>query len=263
MKRTRKWFIIALFILVLSKGIRTQTDGVSFAKTVRCMEAREEWETASPVAIDPMRYTYLGSGVQFYAFLSEDGTTVLKLFKHYHIGPPTPLLKKLPFTASVVEAREKRMESIFKSALFSASHCRKETGVVALQINPSKKLLPILEVKDKIGVRHHVDLNRTPFVLQRHADPFFETLETLSPSEIAKAISQLVETLKTFDSSDHLLSTNYGFCEKVPCAIDIGSLKKRVHPATKRDLYFLTLQLRQWLEQRYPQQIPTLDEAIG
>jgi hypothetical protein len=226
------------------------------------MESREEWEAQSP-PLSPKRYTYLGSGVQCYAFLSEDGKSVLKLFKHYHLWPSTSLLKKLPFTTGVVRAREKRMESIFNSAHFAAQHLGKETAVLALQINPSKVHLPTVEIKDKIGVSHLVDLNKTPFLLQKRATPFFETLEKLTPTEIETTITQLVEALKTFDSSDHLLSTNFGFCEGMPCAIDVGSLKKRTRPASRKELYFLTLQLRDWLLSRHPQQVAKLDEAIG
>jgi len=226
------------------------------------MDKREEWEAQSAAAC-PKRFTYLGSGVQCYAFLSEDGKSVLKLFKHYHLWPSTSLLKKLPFTAGIVRAREKRMESIFNSAHFAAQHLEKETGILALQINLSKKRLPTVEVKDKIGVTHQVDLNKTPFLLQKRATPFFEALEKFTTEEIETTITQLVETLKTFDSSDHLLSTNFGFCEGMPCAIDVGSLKKRTRPASRKELYFLTLQLRDWLLSRHPDQVAKLNEAIG
>ena len=71
--------IIALFVLVLSKAIRTQTDGFSLAKTTRCMQERPEWETPA-AAIEPSRFKFLGSGVQFSVWYQKAGDQCHALF---------------------------------------------------------------------------------------------------------------------------------------------------------------------------------------
>ncbi len=95
-------------------------------------------------------FTFLGRGVQCYAFLSADGTTVLKLFKHHHFGLPSDLLHYLPGSKSVLQKRNRRLQHIYKSALIAASWLKNESGILYLHLEKTPDCHPTVIVCDKL-----------------------------------------------------------------------------------------------------------------
>jgi hypothetical protein len=180
-----KFLFFILAFIALGKLCRTQTGGFKTVKTVGDMPYNSAWEMSSftqEQAVQEVlkqKFYFLGSGVQSYAFISEDGKSVLKLFKHYHMWPNTQLLRKvhLPFHLNewcekTIQEREKRMSCIFSSCKIAFEDCPEETGVYYLSLNLEKKE-GSLTLIDKLGIAHTLDTKNTPFLLQKKAIPLF------------------------------------------------------------------------------------------
>ena len=97
-KRIRLPFfkITLLLVLVIIGGYYcfVQLSGFSPKKILSDFSEHPDWNTSPSLsdhsAIEKVLdqpFFYLGKGVQCYAFISQDGTTVLKFFKHYHMWP--------------------------------------------------------------------------------------------------------------------------------------------------------------------------------
>jgi len=268
MKVWTKFFLAALLFLGMEKLIRTQTDGFRIEKTKADFPYRKEWEVENPSEFKQQPYYFLGSGVQCYAFLSEDQTTVLKIFKHYHMTPSSQILAKIPlpkfldpFRKKVLKGREKRMESIFSSNLIAFQELPQQTGVIHLNINPKEERYPKLTIYDKIGVRHTLDLNHTPFVLQRKADLIFSYLQN-HKEETQEIIDSLFSCITHrcnlgIANNDPIVYRNFGIHNKKVVEIDVGSFAKNPYMKNplpfKREVFYETLELREWIAQHVPE----------
>lgn len=188
-------------------------------------------------------FTFLGSGVQCYAFLSQDGTTVLKVFKHYHNLPITGFLKGMPLPSPLHELRErilakreKRLQSIFSSCEIAFSLCKDETGLIFLHLQPTQTFHANLTLIDKLGIAYKVDLDTTAFVLQKKAEMFAEKMARLrskhADTEIQKhldAVASLIRNrcAKGVENSDLHFERNIGFIGQQAVEVDIGSFRMR------------------------------------
>lgn len=218
-------------------------------------------------------FYFIGSGVQCYAFISQDQKVILKFFKHHHLGPSTRWLQKfpVPFKAKIIANREKRMRQLFKSSQIAYDSLREETGLFYLHISPTKGRHHSISIFDKIGVRHQVNLDETPFVLQKRARLFPETLNALfskqdlcGAKEALRSLMKLTSTYvdKGVKSKDCKIDKNFGFIDKQALQIDIGSFVRRSNvkklELKKIELEKMAKRLTRWIEKYFPQ---CLDEC--
>lgn len=280
MKQIYKILFACILIVSTERLIRTQTHGFRVEKTLSDYPYAKEWEVetkgAGPPALDQPFY-FLGSGVQCYAFLSEDQTTVLKLFKHYHAGIRSTLLRKIPLPKflspireKILERRYKRMESIFSSARIAYEQLAEQTGVLYLNVNPGKGDLGQITLYDKIGIRYEIDLNKTPFLLQKKADLLISYLEE-NPKETLNVIDSLFSCIQNrnhlgIGNSDPRLYSNFGIFEGKVLEIDIGSfflspnMKTPLH--AKREIFHETQEFKQWLQAHAPETNAYFEEKL-
>jgi len=239
---------------------RLKTHGLRLPKThFDCVEAASGQNRDVEItdrALDQPFY-FLGSGAQFYAFASQDGTLVLKLFKHYHVGLPSRHLKALSLPGflegwrdNVLARRYARMEKIFKSAELAYEELKEQTGLLHLRLLPGNKTYPQITLYDNIGIAHQFDLNKAPFALQKRADLLFPYL-TSHPertSTITDSLKDCIDTRTTkgIANTDPLLHLNFGVVNGKVVEIDIGSFaREEVDPETVIDEQ--TLALKQWI----------------
>lgn len=183
-------------------------------------------ETAEIAPILQQRFFYLGEGSQIYAFLSNDGKTVLKLFKAKHNKP-------YKWHRIFQEFKTKDWsQSQYKWKLKFQDTCRRyrmafmdlkeETGLIYIHFQHTP--LPLLvELRDKYTFQ--IDLAKYPFILQKKA--------VLAPDYIRKnpvgvqALKDFfqIRTLKGFSDPRQTLSKNYGFVEDQPIQIDPGKIE--------------------------------------
>lgn len=258
---------IALFILV-ERFCHRQTEGFRMQKIASDLSYREEWATPPPPeevkALLAQPYRYLGSGGQCYAFASEDGTAVIKFFKHHHMKP-------LPFSIEK-KKRQERLETIFGSFKIAYDRLKEETGMLYLQLNRREDFQKPLILIDPIGIHHSVDPNQMTFALQKRATLAFPTLQALIDSgktEEAKThlISLIDLIIKRTQAHvadfDPIIKRNMGFIDGKAVEIDLGSFlndDNLSNPiAQRRVLFFETLKMRSWLKKRAPDLLSFFD----
>jgi hypothetical protein len=271
--------VLVLFV-ALERFCRLQTAGFRIQKVIGESIAKQQ------TVLDPslrsllsQPYFFLGSGVQCYAFVSEDGQYVLKLLKHYHMPPRTEWLRQMPlppflesWRSTLVEEREKRLASIVNSHCLAWEQLAEETGLVHVQIQALGEPC-VVTLYDKIGVLHKLSLRQTPFVLQKRADLVFASLEQSfsNPEEAKTKIDSLLRIIasrcrKGISNTDPIIHRNFGFIGTKAIEIDAGSFVEGVvvtDPlALRKEIYFETLELQEWLAEKRPELAGYLWEKI-
>ncbi|MBI2743405.1 MAG: hypothetical protein HYX48_05755 [Chlamydiales bacterium] len=233
-------------------------------------------EEASFGSLLQQRFTFLGSGVQCYAFLGEDNETVLKVFKHYHNMPITGLVKTIPLPSalekwrdSIRERRERRLNAIFSSCEIAGHEFKEETGVIGIHLEPTTSLKQKITLIDKLGITHEIDADTTAFVLQKRVEMLPEKIGP--KEEMQKRLKSLVELIamrckKGVLNLDLRIERNIGFIGDRAIEVDIGSYKKQEpkrssHPYRKEVKRELS-RLREWTEEHYPELLADVDHEI-
>lgn len=161
-----------------------------------------------PQALD-QPYRYLSAGNQTYAFVSEDGKYVLKLFRN---------------TSSAQKA--------LQGYTLAYTEFKEETALFSLHFAQTTNLKKTVEVKTRWGRKYTLDLDTTCFVLQEKAELIFPYLKRLRKNEELKAaITSLLSLVqqreeKGIADRDKAVSHNYGFVGTRPVQIDGGYLFK-------------------------------------
>ncbi len=227
-----------------------QTGGFSVNKIYSDHPFEEKWEVATQTS-DALSqpFYFLGSGVQYYAFISEDQKTVLKIVKPYHFCPNF-ILSKLPLP-KIKAARQRRLDAIFQSAKIAYEELKEETGLLFLHLNRTQGKFSKIKLYDKLAICHEVSLDNSAFVLQKKAEPFF------SNSDLKQMIDKTFALIrkrseKGIANSDAVLSKNFGFSQDEAIEIDIGSFTKNSHIAKpyaiRREILLETHELRNQLK---------------
>ncbi len=264
-----------------------KTDGFALYKVLSSLAYNPAWDVGpqDPPALSKIfdqPFHYLAKGAQSYVFVSEDGETVIKFFRIYHLQPPLWLtslafpLPLQPFKLSKMIAKAEELDKDFQSYKIAYEEMKEETGLLYLHLNKTSHLKKTLTLYDKIGVVYHLDLDQMEFLVQRRATLVYPAIDALAKTEgteaAKEAITSLVNLLmqrckKGIFDKDPDLNTNFGFIGKTPLQIDIGRYRlatARQDPAIYRDeIVRITDNFRQWLDQSYPPLSEHLLEEIN
>lgn len=234
----------------------------------------ERFAQLTPLLDQP--FYFLSSGGTSFAFLGKDGKTILKLFKHQHLTLHSWLLhfclpgisdalriKKILFTEE--KHHHKRVPFFFTSCAIAYEELCEETGLLFLTLHRDPRFSKTAALIDRLGFSLKIDLSQTEFAIQRCVIPLFDYLSPLIKNghmeEAKQAIDSLVSLLRTRCSKgiadrDPHLGLNFGFIDGQAIEYDIGSFSRDPgfsHPAhVKKELFFATYELRQWLEKHSP-----------
>ncbi len=216
-------------------------------------------------------FRFLGSGSQSYAFISEDGQYILKVFKQHHFIIPS-FLKKIPLPKLVrmpcdnlVDFQEKKREQFIKSCVIASHELKEETGTLYAHLAPSTELGFSLTVIDKLNIAHTLSADQLQFVVQRKADLVIPTLRKLTQEgrieEAKECIHSLISLIQTrsrkgIGDRDPVIRRNFGFIQGQAVEIDIGSYYQnpflKVEPLHTRAVYFELKNLHSWLDCHFP-----------
>lgn len=231
------------------------------------------------------KYTYLGKGNQAFVFLSEDKKHVLKVFrplfpsfqisifgKKYRFRP-----LKLPFAKTLMEkiyAQEfaEQKEKDLQSFVNAYAFLKEETGLEYLHLAKTKPLGEKLELYDKIGVQHLLNLDNTCFLVQKKTDLLYPTLASfLQKNEIDKA-KELLASFVNFSYGlikkgvDHPTSIerNLGCIGLSPFQIDVGRVFIKDLPLDTQIEQFIqtTQHMSKWISAKAPDLEPYLKSLI-
>ena len=159
---------VALFpLLLLAVGLSfcCRHRGFSVDKITSKLFYEEDWEI-EPLSqkeqeflqqdVFGQTFYYLGAGLQWYAFVSEDQKYVLKFFKMHHLMPKD-WLNNFPFSLfenyrfKHVDKKKQLLEVIFNSVKFSYDHIKRETGLIYVHLNKTHLLKQKIHLIDQSG----------------------------------------------------------------------------------------------------------------
>lgn len=281
MKLWKKISLFLVLFLAAERFCRSQTEGFRIGKTLSDYPYQKKWEIAFSTEQEEnvqkllaQPFHFLGSGVQSYAFLGEDGETVLKIFKPFHMWPPNHILKQLPLPSGtknkIVSDRNRRVEAIFQSAKIAYENLKEKTALVYLHLNTTKEKFTPITLYDKLGIKHTASLDQSAFALQKKAElmlPYFKE----HPDEGKQIIGQLFELIilrckKGIANSDPVFHKNFGLSEGKVVEIDIGSFSfnpflQKTH-LIKKEILYETLTLKTVLEEQFPELLEYYNEHL-
>lgn len=262
------------------------TDDIRLANMIYEMPHHKEWEISPPPvgeqaqidAILSQPFHYIGKGAQAYAFASADDQYVLKLFKFKHLKPswfvdllpPFGPLKK--YKDSQVERKRRKLEGVFEGYRLAYDVHKKPSGILFIHLNPTDNLHKTVLIRDKIGLAHHIDVDKFVFILQEKAQTTRTVINKLLNEgnvEEAKARIGQIFTLylseyeKGIWDHDHGVMHNTGFVGARPIHLDVGKLSeapemkeaKFSHPDLERIAY----KFHTWARIHQPQYSRSLD----
>ena len=288
--RRARWLLFLLCFLAVERFCHWQTEGFRLHKVASTLTYRSDWEAAPLPAEEQAQidkilsqpFHFLGSGGQCYALLSEDGETVMKLFKHHHMRPVSWLNKIwLPFflegqRQKIVKSRIERLEFIFGSCKLAYDQFKEGTGLLYIHLNKTDEWHRSLTVVDKVGIAHKLDLDQTEFALQKRASLALPTLDTLmarGDTEGAKrAIDSLLQLIidrskAGIGDRDPVIKRNFGYIGDRAIEIDLGSYFKdeylKAPPGYHRALFLEAQKLNKWIHKHHPSLYKHLDEKIS
>lgn len=295
--------------LGLEQLIDLQTKGFCLQKILATdLPYNPQWEI-SPLTEEQKKevdrvlqqpFRLIGSGSECFAFVSEDGKTVIKFFKlsfarpfYYHRGlfsedhsayagtlSNHPLTKQKwiapldQYRKRLLGIREFRLTRTFSSCKLAYDRLQEETGVFYLHLNPTDEFHRNLTLIDKNGIAYEVPIDESKFLLQRKAEPLEKHFKRLVQEQRYEDAQESIDSLfrliinrckKGFFDRD-FINRNLGYMDNCAIEIDLGSFIPDPHMAEpmacKKELYFATLELREWLEEHAPELLSYFDTKL-
>ena len=277
MRLALKIFFIALAAIGVERLCHKATDGFAMVNVYPPHDDNSAWQTSDPLDLHSSTYRYYASGSQSYVFLSEDGKTVLKLFKFQHMRIP-PWLEYFPSNTYLATKQAKKrqvLEKTFNSISIAYNLLRQETGLLFIHLAPTNHLETQVTLIDKIGKKHLLDLDTVPFLLQKKGTLAYDTIDAwMEKGEIEKAKTGIQNLLtlalqrckKGIFDKDPDFSTNFGFIENIPFHIDFGRFTldpQEKDPSVHRpEMIRITQDFRHWIEKNHSDLLPYFDKQL-
>ncbi len=211
----RVLLLISVFVIlfIVTKWSVANTDDFRISNVQYEVPYHPEWEVESLAPVQKhllnhilhQHFTYLGKGDQCYAFLSEDGKWVLKMFIVKHLKP-SPLFTLIPSVGKLQEYKqsielEKRqqLEGLLNSYKLAYDVYRPESGCLYMHFNNSQRLNRAVSVTDKLGREWTVDLDPLAFVIQQRAVPLRDEMDQLlSRDNVRRAKKRIRQTIALY-----------------------------------------------------------------
>lgn len=280
-----KGFVCFLIFGAIGLFCHRQTAGFSLGNMRSNVSYHPEWVTESvseqACTILKHSFSYLGKGKQSFAFVSDDGQYVLKLFRHDRISRhfwldnwPCPAFLQ-NYRKEKLEKRELRLHRNLGGYKLAFDVLKEESGLLFVHLNQTENLLPQVVLYDKIGIRHLLNLDQMTFVLQKRANLLYPTIDKLlKEGQIEKARSLvrkigkllLLRCQKGVVDEDPGIHKNLGILGEEPIFIDLGSFEKYSDisnaPTYRENLLFATEKFKLWLQEKHPAFLPLFEEEM-
>jgi hypothetical protein len=228
------------------------------------------------------KFTWVGHGHQVYAFGSADGKYVLKIFKIHKLRPSwiESVLTYVPFSNSYrnyrIEKRLRREERLFKGYRVAYDYDRDHTGLLYVHLNTQKNKQLFVNLQDRFGISHKINLEETIFAIQERAKKTKDVLKELLDNgkvDLAKMhINQLLkmylaEYQRGIVDRDHNVVHNTGFVGMRPIRLDVGRLTlddEIKNPVVyQKDLdNVIHKRILPWVKKNYPQYYVSIKESV-
>jgi hypothetical protein len=259
---------LALFLIAfnfLEHFAHKKTDGFSLQRIQFAAPLLQGNSEQLPELNQP--FHYLDCGNQCYAFVSEDSRYVLKFFKYAKPSVPRffttlPVLNHFkPFRPHRFEKQLWKRERDFHGYQLAYNSFREETGLIAVHLDPIHHNYPTITLIDKLHCAHALDLNCTPFILQRKAIPIYKQLRAWVASgqtgEAKLGIASLINLLKkrmanNLQDDDVHFYSNFGFIGNQAIQLDPGHFIQGTVPNPELEMKTITSELTVWCGKHAP-----------
>lgn len=287
MKKLSLYLLLGILLYFLPGLCKKATDGFSIALITSTFPEGMQWNSTCRTEPNELKdalnqpYRYLGCGGQCFAFISQDKRYVIKFFKTHFTSFGSLFLQTLPWRSKAFKQRKIeralfKLHRDFNSYAIASTDLQEETGIVYMHLNKSSDLHKQLHITDKIGIHYTLDLDRFEFAVQRRAEPAYAYIDSLIHSGALEEAKVAVRSLLTLsltrcqkgihDEDAKLERDNFGFLDDKPICIDIGRFVRdssRQDPCVyRKDLQEIALQLRSWIQGKYPHLVEHFEEAL-
>ncbi len=266
----KRFLVILTFlcsILAAERLFHFLTDGFYEHRIVTDLPNRKMWEVDIPPPEGALTqpYRYLSCGGQSFVFESADHQFVIKFFKHHR-------WRKSLFrhrNQNIAKEEESR-ELTLMSPIYALKYFQNESRVEYVHLNRKNDHLPTLTCIDRMGRKHHLNLNELQFLIQRKGCTLQERLEermqhqdfTQAKEDIRKSLDLLASCHhKGIKNRDPYMTRNFGFIGSEPIVIDSGVFceyqENNPNPMTQKDLQESVSKLLLWTNKHCP---PLSDE---
>ncbi|MES2345001.1 MAG: hypothetical protein V4494_03575 [Chlamydiota bacterium] len=281
-KKVIKIFFFIIAFTSLERFCHKQTEGFQIHKILSNLSFDPKWGTPPlekelEIALD-QSYSFLGSGGQCYAFLSEDKQYVIKFFKQHHMRK-IPYLEKIVLPSFLNRYRNKILldrakrsqERIFGSYKIAHDHLKKETALLYLHLNKTTYFNKSLKIIDKLGISHEIDIDTLEFSLQKTAVLAYPHLKSLirqkNIPELKQCIRSLCGLIATrfklgITDEDPAYEKNFGFINNIAVEIDLGSFTWASDAGNLQILQQETHDFKNWLAKRCPELVDYFNEQL-
>ncbi|MBS0625223.1 MAG: hypothetical protein JSS32_04165 [Verrucomicrobia bacterium] len=254
MPENMRVLLFAALVLSIPWSYKQLTHGFRPTKLNHSLSSREEWdishteeERRQARQLLQQTFTYVGRGMQSYVFQSEDQSAVIKLFRRR-----TRLLGR-------TLDQNLRIEKTFNACRLAFALAKEETGLLYLHLNPTEGEEPILVIKDRIGRKYSLPLDRYSFAIQKKAEPFSSAIRGEEIDSYLRLIKTRSE--RGICNTDRHIAKNFGFHQGRAFEIDFGNYIYAPEEAGKEfDLF--AKGLRALLEKHQPEAVPEFDQKL-
>ena len=275
-----KTMVKLLFSVEEEKGC-FNLDNITYSITSP-LEPSREGQKEELQKIFSKAFHFIKAGKQSYAFMSDDGETVLKFLKKSYLFPsPRSFLNFPPFSLckafllSHFNAAKIRFQEASGAYQMGYDKLRDETGLLYLHFHPTENLQQKVCLVDIYGREFFADLDSSYFVLQKRADLMYVKIGQLmqdgkeaEAKECLKSVMRMIahRLQQGIVDSDHGIRKNYGFVEGRAVQIDIGDVSKdeRVKSglAFQRELDHMAKKLNLWAAREHPSLCPAIEAEL-
>ncbi len=270
-----------LAIYATARGCHHATQGFSLNKIRGNLSSLALNESSIPLPEIEQKFYFLGKGKQSFAFVSEDGQTVLKFFNNRYAKKVKlfSLLFHFPLIGGWAEKRlhyfKDKQLKIEESYSLAFHQMQEQTAVLYVHLHPTQNLPKELIVVDPLNISHTLDLNTVGFLLQKKATLVYPALKHYIKANDREGAQEAIASLiKLFfwkrehaiADNDPLIRANYGFRGTTAVQIDVGPLSMREQKQDIKEfsteIRKITSGLREWLIQNAPELTATLDKEL-
>lgn len=274
MRLLLKIFLVALTFIGVERLCHRATDGFAMVNVYPPKDDNSHWATDEPLELTSETFRYFDSGSQSYVFISDDGQTVLKLFKFQHMRVP-PWLEVFPILKEKKAKKRKVLAKTFNSISIAYDLFKAESGLLFIHLAKTDHLKKRITLIDKIGKSHTLDLDEVPFLLQKKGDLAYAAIDRwMELGEIEKAKSGIKKLLllalsrceKGIFDKDPDFKTNFGFIGETPFQIDFGRFT--LDPDEKSptihnpEMIRITRDFNVWIEENHPDLLTCFENEL-
>lgn len=231
------------------------------------------------VEILSQKFTYLGYGGQMTVYESEDHQYVIKFFNPRYVIKKRWFqqmakwrrLNSLKWISNTYFRQKERLQKYFLRYEMAFKDLQEETGLVYVHLDPSTCLSQKLDLVDKQGIAHQMDLENCPFVLQKKVELTMVHLNRLVKAGAHEQAKQSVEQIynlflsraqKGYTDRLQTLHKNYGFFEDRAVQLDVGRIEKIETLEPLKEMERIVSNISPSIAKSFPQLAPVLHECL-